>query len=142
MRQRILKRQLADEFLLAPLSKVLLVDDDDADLQYHSQILEGQGHKVSACGSYPLGADLAERGDFDIIMVGQGSPAFEGRLIIERLRAQNLATPVLVLARCKEMRCYLEAMQLGAADYVEKPVHPAEMRRILRLHLQPSFASQ
>lgn len=138
MRQRMLKRQAADEFLAVRLRKALIVDDDQADLDYHSQLLQGQGHEVRACPSYALGAELAERDEFDFALIAQGGVAFEGRTVIERLRARHPETPFIVFAHSKEMSCYLKSMELGALDYLEKPVHPAEMKRILRNHLAPA----
>src|SRR5579875_1521325 len=133
MQRRMLSQQMNEEFALVPRSRILLIDE----------VLEGQGHDVFATGSYGRGAELAESGDYDFVMVGQGSPAFEGKIVLERIkdiRQQSRLlsptpwdTPVLVLAHTLDMGCYLEAMQLGAADYVEKPVRPTEMRRILRL---------
>lgn len=142
MQRRILKRQIANEFLLAPLSKVLLIDDDKADLEYHRQLLEGQGHEVRASSSYLEGAGLAATEDFDFVVAAQGSVGFEGKIILQRLAERERPAPALVLTRSAEMSCYLEAMQLGAIDYLEKPIHPTEMRRILRTHLQPSLASR
>lgn len=141
MRQRMFKHQVAEEFLLAPLRKVLIVDDDEADLEYHSRVLQGQGHGVLACPSYSRGADLAESGEFDFVVIGQGGPAFEGRAVIERLRTQHPAIPFVVFARSKQTRCYLEAMELGAVDYLEKPVHPAEIRRVLRSDIPPQVVA-
>jgi DNA-binding NtrC family response regulator len=51
--------------------------------------------------------------------------------------ARNRRTPVVVLTRCLEMNCYLEAMQLGAADYLEKPVAPAEFERLVTTYFEP-----
>jgi DNA-binding NtrC family response regulator len=44
---------------------------------------------------------------------------------------------VVVLTRCLEMNCYLEAMQLGAVDYLEKPLAPAEFEHLVTTHCQP-----
>jgi FixJ family two-component response regulator len=43
--------------------------------------------------------------------------------------------PVLVLTRCIDMHCYLEAMQMGAIDYLEKPVPPTDLVRFVRAHV-------
>ena len=45
--------------------------------------------------------------------------------------------PVLVLTDSLDMGCYLEAMQLGAADYMEKPVLPSEIARLIETHVRP-----
>lgn len=134
MRQRMLKRQTNEEFLAIRLRKALIVDDDPADLDYHAQLLQGQGHEVLACPSYAIGAELAERGGFDFAVIAQGS-AFEGRAVIQRLIAHHPQMPFIVCARSKQMWHYLESMNLGALDYLEKPTHPAEIRRILRGYL-------
>jgi len=42
----------------------------------------------------------------------------------------------LVVTRCMDMACYLEAMQLGAIDYLEKPIPPADLLRFVRGHVQ------
>ncbi|MGH9468851.1 MAG: response regulator [Terriglobia bacterium] len=132
----MMKRNLSEQFHLPSSARVLLVDNDEVDLDYHARLLRGQGHTVLACPSYSAGIELAAHGEFDFAMVGQGGPAFEGRSVLERLRQRQPSIPFVVLARAIEAPCYLEAMNLGAADYLEKPVHPAEMKRILREHLE------
>lgn len=69
------------------------------------------------------------------MVVSQGSQAFEGRTVLERAMQLDRRRPVLVLTRCMSMQCYLEAMQLGAVDYIEKPVPPAELLRFVRTHV-------
>jgi FixJ family two-component response regulator len=44
--------------------------------------------------------------------------------------------PVLVLTRHPNMHCYLEAMQLGAFDYVEKPVEPSALANMVEMHMR------
>jgi DNA-binding NtrC family response regulator len=112
-------------------AKVLLIDDDSTDLEYLFRILDAQGHEVTSCTSYHLGARLVESGTFDFVVVSQGSRAFEGRVVIERARELEPRPVVVVVARIADMNCYLEAMQLGVADYLEKPVPPMEMQRII-----------
>jgi len=46
-----------------------------------------------------------------------------------------------VLTRSVDMNCYLEAMQLGAVDYLEKPLPPAQFLRIVETHLRPQAAA-
>ena len=71
---------------------------------------------------------------FDFVMLSQGSRNFEGRSVVERATESNRRLPVLVVARCLDMGCYLEAMQLGAVDYLAEPVRVSEIRRVLGKH--------
>jgi DNA-binding NtrC family response regulator len=115
----------------------LLVDEDHNDLNYYRELLEEQGYKVCIADSYEGAARCLEGKSFDFILVGQGTSAFEGRCVVERALSLDQRRPVVVLSRCLDIDCYLEAMQLGAVDYLEKPVSPAEMARVVRTHLRP-----
>jgi DNA-binding NtrC family response regulator len=84
---------------------------------------------VMTCGSYVEALDLFKSEPFDLVIVSQGSCAFEGRLVLERALMMDRKRPVLVVARSLDMGCYLEAMRLGAADYLEGPVPETELMR-------------
>lgn len=117
--------------------KVLVVDEDFEDLQYYAAKLQQQGFEVSACASHAEGLHWMKSEIFDFIVVSQGSHAFEGRSILERAIEIDRHTPVVVLTRCLNMGCYLEAMQLGALDYLEKPLAPADIVWLVENHLRP-----
>lgn len=141
MQQRTVKYKAPQTGPMVSGAHLLLVDDDVTDIEYHYDVLQSQGHKVLAISSsYELGATLIERGDFDLVLVGQGSAAFEGRVVVERATSAGCDIPVVVLASHGNMRCYLEAMKLGAVDYVEKPLSAAEMRRVVAACLSSRIA--
>jgi DNA-binding NtrC family response regulator len=123
--------------VLAPRAqrgRALLVNEDLDALRRYCNILQGWGYQVRAYSSYEEGVCCLGSEEFDFIMVSQGSRNFEGRCVLERAIEVNRRTPVLVIARCLDMACYLEAMQLGAADYLAEPVAALEMDRVLKNH--------
>jgi DNA-binding NtrC family response regulator len=117
--------------------KVLLVDENVRDLRYYAAILQGEGHEVRLVTSYTEGWLALGNEHFDFVILSQGSREFEGRVVLERAIEIERHRPVLVLTNCLDMGCYLEAMQLGAADYLEKPVLPAELMRLMETHIRP-----
>src|SRR5208282_623303 len=119
-----------------PGGKVLLVVEDSEHLEHVRKIAQGMGHSVHACNSYTEGIRQLESGAFELVVVGQGSRLFEGRCVVERAIEINRQLPVVVVARQLEMECYLEAMQLGAVDYVADPAVGAEIARLMRAHLR------
>jgi two-component system phosphoglycerate transport system response regulator PgtA len=121
---------------MARIAKVLLVDEDAGDLRILRLILEGQGFEVLTCTSYEAGMQCLETEPCDFVVVSQGTQAFEGRRVLDRAQQIDRQRPVLVVTRCMDMPCYLEAMQMGAIDYLEKPVPPAELLRFVRGHVQ------
>ncbi len=121
----------------SPKGRVLIVDGDCPDLENCSALLAQRGYETLPLQSYEEAVRRLGREPFDFVMVCQGGPAFEGRSVLERVVEVDRKIPVLVLTRCHEMQCYLEAMQLGAIDYVEKPISPPEMLRLVESHLRP-----
>ena len=121
--------------------RVLLVDEDARDLQSYSAVLQEEGYEVRACESFAQGVECLDKEAYDFVVVSQGSRAFEGRFLLEQVMTVDRRTPVLVLTRSVDMYCYMEAMQLGAVDYLEKPLPPAEIVRIVETHLRPRAAA-
>jgi DNA-binding NtrC family response regulator len=120
--------------LLARGGKALLVVEDPEALQHYCNILEEWGYQVRACHSYKEGVCCLGSEVFDFVMVNQGSRNFEGRCVLERAIEIDRRLPVLVVARYLDMTCYLEAMQLGAVDYLAEPVTVSEIGRVLGNH--------
>ena len=118
--------------------KILLVDDDLQDLGFYSMVLYKQGYQVVPCESHEAATRWLESDTFDFVVVSQGGPAFEGRRVLERAARPGRRIPVLVLANWVDMSVYIEAMSLGAADYLEKTMDPSEMVRAIKLHLRHS----
>ena len=121
--------------------RVLLVDEDLEDLWRYSALLFDEGYQVRAIPSFADGTACVEREDFDLIVVGQGSSVFEGRSVLARAIERNRCAPVLVLARTVEISCYLEAMQSGALDYMEKPLHPSEITFLVRKYARTAAST-
>ena len=113
---------------------VLLIDEDLEHLEFLRRTIQAIGYSVQACNSYREGIRQLSSGAFEIIVVGQGSRNFEGRCVLECATEFNRRLPVVVVARRLEMACYLDAMQLGAVDYLAGPLGGAEMARVMRTH--------
>jgi DNA-binding response OmpR family regulator len=122
-------------------SRVLLVIEEAEYLNHHGEFLRAQGHEVFLCKSYERGLNLLGREAFDFVAVSQGGVTFEGRKVVMRAIETDRNTPVVVLTAVPDMENYLEAMQLGAVDYLEMAVPPAELARVLKTHLRHQSAA-
>ena len=140
-RRATVGRQAAGRSPLGQRLKVLLVDEDPRDLNYTRSLLEKQGCEVRTCSSFgdAIRHLVSER--FDFVVMDQGSDRLECRAAIEHATGPNRRTPVLVLARCHDMVRYLEAMQLGAVDYLEKPLTSSQWMRAVKTHQAPRTAA-
>jgi CheY-like chemotaxis protein len=122
---------------LPPCGRILLVDEDEKDLKHFTTLLGRMGYSVRALMNYREAEAFLEHEHFDFVIVSQGSPAFESHDLVQLTLARDRHTPVVALTRCLEMNCYLEAMQLGAVDYLEKPLAPAEFEHLVMTHCRP-----
>ncbi len=113
---------------------VLLVDEDLEYLESMRRNIQRSGYSVTVCKSYDEGIHQLASGAFDIIFVGQGSRKFEGRCVLQSATALDRHLPVVVVARIVDMGCYLEAMQLGAVDYISPGLWGSEIDWVVQTH--------
>ena len=117
--------------------KILVIEDETKDREHYSSVLSEHGFDVRTCESPAQGATLVGKEKYDFVLVEQGSHAFEGRTVLERVLEIDRCLPTVVLTRCVDMGCYLEAMQMGAIDYLEKPISDHDILRIIETHMRP-----
>ncbi len=121
--------------------RLLLVDEDASDLAHYQRILEAEGYQVRSCSSYLEAVLYLDHETFDFIVVDHGFGGPQWRVVLESAADHHRRIPVLVVTRARDMVCYLEAMQLGAVDYLEKPLTPAQHVRVLNSHRPPQKAA-
>jgi DNA-binding response OmpR family regulator len=119
--------------------KVLIFDEDIQTLATHAEPFEAQGFEVHKCMSIESAMRCIEREEFDIAVVDQGSSAFEGRRIIRHLVRYNSPLPFIVLTRSLDDQCSQQAFELGATEYLEKPVSTAKVNMIIQEFLGKSM---
>ena len=113
---------------------VLLVFEELEDLEDYGSLLCTLGYSIRMCNSAAEGIKTLETENFSLVIVGQGTPAFEGRQVLERSLQLDPNVPVLIIARALNVHCYLDAMDLGAIDYLERP-EPEDMAWVVNAQI-------
>jgi two-component system C4-dicarboxylate transport response regulator DctD len=113
---------------------VLLVFEELEDLEDYGSLLSTLGYSIRMCNSAAEGIKTLETENFSLVIVGQGTPAFEGRQVLERSLQLDPNVPVLIIARALNVHCYLDAMDLGAIDYLERP-EPEDMAWVVNAQI-------
>jgi len=121
--------------------RVLLVNEQHGELDCLTDTLQQHGCEIDSSNGYADGLHQLESKFFDFVVVSQGGSQFEGRPVLERAIEIDRRTPIVVVTRSLDMRCYLEAMQLGALDYLESPLAPTEIGRLVETHSRPRTAA-
>jgi len=104
--------------------KVLIVESDLEQARGLVSVLEQDGYSVthSACGQPAI--EQLEREVYDLIILCTCAPGLKGLFVLSRARALQTQAQFLVLTEEADIGTAVEAMRLGAYDYLRKPVRP------------------
>lgn len=110
---------------------ILLVEDDDALRRTLAAALGAAGYVVSTAGSGGEALRMAGEEPADVILLDLGLPDMDGKEVLRNLRRLS-ETPVIILSARGLEAEKIAALDLGADDYVEKPVGVGELLARLR----------
>lgn len=101
---------------------LLIIDDDDVVRVSVAAYLEDSGFSVLQAGNGAEGMALFEREQPDLVICDLRMPQVDGLELIRRISALETDTPVIVMSGAGVMADAVEALRLGAADYLIKPL--------------------
>jgi two-component system KDP operon response regulator KdpE len=125
----------------ASLVTILVVDDEPAIRRLLRTSLSVQGYRIAEAET--AGAALAEIRDYppDVVILDLGLPDRDGLDVVATVR-QSSAVPIIVLSSRGDERAKVEALELGADDYVTKPFGMAELVARIRAALRHRLQAQ
>ena len=117
---------------------VLLIEDDTEAARFLIKGLRDSGYTVEHAAEGRAGLAQAGSGRYDLVITDRMLPHVDGLAIIEAMRAQGIATPVLVLSALGGVDDRIRGLKAGGDDYLTKPFAFAEllarMEALLRRH--------
>lgn len=116
-------------------SKILLVDDEAGILQLVQAYLEPEGYHVSTAQSGPEALALAQRENFDLIVLDIMLPGMDGLEVLTQLRRTSDVYVILLTAKTEEVD-KIVGLSVGADDYVTKPFSPRELTARIKAALR------
>jgi DNA-binding response OmpR family regulator len=110
--------------------KLLIVDDEPHLRRMMRLTLEAAGYAVAeaATGEDAL-ARYGDGGEFDAVLLDQKMPGIDGLQTLERLKKRNPGARVLMVTAFASIDLAVDAMKLGATDFLRKPMTPETLRR-------------
>jgi two-component system, NtrC family, response regulator HydG len=117
---------------LAMPRKLLVIDDAQADCRLIAAIFTPEGFTVTAEHDAASGIARAAADPPAVVILDLRLPDADGLEVLERLRTNNPTLPVILLSGHNEARTAVRAMQLGAFDYLTKPVDRDEIVVVVR----------
>lgn len=117
------------------MSTLMVVDDDERVRTFLTRSLSSQGHTVVLATD---GADALEQlptTEIDLMLLDLVMPRCNGLQVLAELGRRATAPAVIVLSGVDEVAARVQALDRGAADFVSKPFHLAELMARVRRHL-------
>jgi len=111
----------------APEIDLLLVDDDEDFRSMTARNFRKRGHQVEEADSGEAALKLVEKRTFDVAIVDFSMPGMSGIMLLEVLREMGSDTEVIMLTGEATVKTAVEAMKLGAHDYLTKPAKIDEL---------------
>src|SRR5512136_2445925 len=108
---------------------ILLVDDEETALSFMSPLLRDAGYEVVTATTLKAAHQAVDRGEADIIVLDVQLPDGYGPTLMERLNREQPNLPVIVVTGYGDIDMAVEAMKLGASDFIQKPVDMARLRQ-------------
>ena len=120
--------------------KILVVDDDRRIVQFVAANLKAHGYTVSTADNGQMALDRAAEVMPDIVLLDLSLPVFDGITVLRRLREWT-ATPVIILSASDDEESKVEALDVGADDYLTKPFGVKELLARVRVAIRRAAAS-
>jgi two-component system alkaline phosphatase synthesis response regulator PhoP len=113
-------------------AKVLIIDDDRHLAEIASRQLEELGYLVTHVEDGRSGLAKALESEFNLVVVDLGLPRLGGMEVCRQLRAQRPALPIIVLTGRSDETSTVLALELGADEFIAKPIKPLEFKARVR----------
>ena len=123
--------------LSAPQSTILVVDDTATNLQVLVRTLQTSGHRILAAKDGPTALDIAMRAQPDLMLLDVMMPGMDGFEVCRRLKSQPETRHMMVifLSARGELADKVSGLELGAIDYITKPIQGEEVLARVAVHL-------
>jgi DNA-binding response OmpR family regulator len=113
------------------MASIVVVDDDAAIRDTFSTCLEAAGHRVFTAATGQQGSAIGRREQPDVALVELRLPDISGADVLRSLRRASPHTAVVMVARVGSTRAAVDAIKLGAFDYLEKPIDVDQVTEIV-----------
>src|SRR6059058_5159206 len=117
---------------MSETAKILLVDDEPGMLRYIRTLLEVDEYKVETASTGEEALERVQKGlQPDLVLLDLLMPGIDGLQTLEQLRQIRPGTKVVMLSCVSDTRKVVQAIRLGAQDYLTKPFQKADLEGLI-----------
>jgi DNA-binding NtrC family response regulator len=108
---------------------ILLVDDDETTRSFFGPLLRDAGYEIREAQTLAAAHHTLDRGEADLVILDVQLPDGYGPTLLERLSREMPGMPVIMVTGFGDIDMAVEAMKLGARDFIQKPVDMTRLRQ-------------
>jgi two-component system response regulator PilR (NtrC family) len=116
--------------------KILFVDDEESMRALVQIALERDGHSVDTAADGQSALEMFDATKYDMVIHDLKMPGMDGIELLSRLRERDPSAPVVIITAFSTWDTAVEAMRLGAYDYLKKPFDNDDVRALVQRALQ------
>lgn len=109
------------------LQRVIVIDDEEIVLLSVARTLEREGYVVDKAFSAREALEMLEQGTYDLVITDLMMPEVNGIELLGILKEKHVSTPAIMITGYPTIKTAIEALRLGAVDYVPKPFTRQEL---------------
>ena len=117
-------------------ARILVVDDEEIVLRSCLRILGGGAYEVESAQDGREALQKIEEGHFDILVLDIMMPKIGGLEVLQRVKESHPDIDVIMITGLSEIETAVQAMKLGAFDYLPKPFDPDELKLVVQRALE------
>ncbi len=118
------------------MDKILIIDDEKSILDLLSVVFKKEGYTVETALSAKTALELIDTNGFDLILTDIKLPQMSGMKILKHVKEKQPEMPVVMITAYGTIKQAVEALKMGASDYVVKPFNMEELKIIIAQGLE------
>jgi len=117
-------------------ARILVVDDEDIVIRSCLRILDGSGYQIEAAHDGHEALRKVEDNPYDVMILDIMMPNLGGMEVLRRVKEAHPDTDVIMITGLSQIDTAVQAMKLGAFDYISKPFEPDELKLVVQRALE------
>ena len=112
--------------------RILIVEDEDTLCESLQRVFKRDGYEADIADSAETAFRLLERNTYDLIITDVILPGISGIELIARYKERNPDQKVIIMTAYASLQTAVEALRVGASDFIVKPIMHDELKRMVK----------
>lgn len=114
------------------MSQILIVEDDATFAQIIEGFLSKNNYVIETAVDLKQAFKSVENQEFELLLIDYRLPDGTGLDLLKHVRNKGLTVPIIIMTSFNDVRTAVKSIQLGAFDYITKPINPDELLMVIK----------